>query len=110
MGEGAEVIVIGAGLQGASLAFRLAQRGVDVLVAERSTVAPGATGRSSGFLRMHHDLDAEARLAWDSFPTFVEWEVRSRTPTVRRSNHHRPLDSRDSGEYRSVDCREGCRA
>jgi sarcosine oxidase subunit beta len=25
---------------------------------------------------MHYDLEAEARLAWDSFPTFVEWEER----------------------------------
>ena len=35
MSESAEVIVIGAGVQGASLAFALAKRGVDVLVLER---------------------------------------------------------------------------
>jgi hypothetical protein len=76
MKERAEVIVIGAGVQGASLAFHLAQRDVDVLVIERSTVAAGATGRSSGFVRMHYDLEGEARLAWDSFPTFVDWDER----------------------------------
>jgi len=58
----ADVIVIGAGVQGASLAFHLAERGVRVIVVERSGVAAGATGRSSGLVRMHYDL--LARPAW----------------------------------------------
>ena len=69
----AEVIVVGAGVQGASLAFHLAQRGTRVLVLERETVAAGATGRSSGFVRMHYDLASDARLAWASFPYFQDW-------------------------------------
>ncbi|MFL5690053.1 MAG: NAD(P)/FAD-dependent oxidoreductase [Chloroflexota bacterium] len=69
----AEVIVVGAGVQGASLAFHLARRGVPVLVLERETVAAGATGRSSGFVRMHYDLASDARLAWTSFPYFEDW-------------------------------------
>ncbi|MCU0506696.1 MAG: FAD-binding oxidoreductase, partial [Chloroflexi bacterium] len=44
----ADVVVIGAGVQGASLAFHLARRGASVAVVERSTIAAGATGRSSG--------------------------------------------------------------
>ncbi|MFL5641009.1 MAG: NAD(P)/FAD-dependent oxidoreductase [Chloroflexota bacterium] len=71
--ETAEVIVVGAGVQGASLAFHLARRGVPVLVLERETVAAGATGRSSGFVRMHYDLASDARLAWTSFPYFEDW-------------------------------------
>jgi len=73
MTDTAEVIVVGAGVQGASLAFHLASRGVDVLVLERETVAAGATGRSSGFVRMHYDLASDARLAWASFPYFRDW-------------------------------------
>ena len=73
MAERADVIVVGAGVQGASLAFHLARRGVDVLVLERSSVAAGATGRSSGFVRMHYDLASDARLAWLSFPYFRDW-------------------------------------
>ena len=69
----AEVIVVGAGVQGASLAFHLAGRGARVLVLERETVAAGATGRSSGFVRMHYDLASDARLAWASFPYFQDW-------------------------------------
>ncbi len=73
MTDTADIIVVGAGVQGASLAFHLARRGADVLVLERAAVAAGATGRSSGFVRMHYDLESESRLAWASFPYFRDW-------------------------------------
>jgi glycine/D-amino acid oxidase-like deaminating enzyme len=76
MNETADVIVVGAGVQGASLAFHLARRGTRVIVLERETVAAGATGRSSGFVRMHYDLESDARLAWASFPYFHSWRDR----------------------------------
>ena len=76
MSDTAEVIVIGAGVQGASLAFHLASRGASVVVLERATIAAGATGRSSGLVRMHYDLLAETRLAWASFPYFRDWAER----------------------------------
>jgi sarcosine oxidase subunit beta len=69
----ADVIVVGAGVQGASIAFHLARRGARVVVLERGSVAGAATGRSSGFVRMHYDLESEARLAWVSFPYFTDW-------------------------------------
>ncbi len=69
----ADVVVVGAGVQGASLAFHLAKRGVRVAVVERSAIAAGATGRSSGFVRMHYDLAVESALAWASFPYFTSW-------------------------------------
>jgi sarcosine oxidase subunit beta len=74
MNETADVIVVGAGVQGASLAFHLARRGARVLILERESVAAGATGRSSGFVRMHYDLESDARLAWASFPYFQGWK------------------------------------
>jgi sarcosine oxidase subunit beta len=72
----ADVIVVGAGVQGASLAFQLAKRGAQVLVVEREATGAGATGRSSGFVRMHYDLESDARLAWLSFPYFLDWADR----------------------------------
>jgi gamma-glutamylputrescine oxidase len=45
-----EACVIGAGVGGLSCARSLAQRGVETLVLERSTVAGGASGRNGGFL------------------------------------------------------------
>ncbi len=76
MVETADVIVIGAGVQGASLAFHLARRGTRVVVVERGSVAAGATGRSSGLVRMHYDLLSDARNAHESFPWFREWAER----------------------------------
>ena len=62
MSNTADVLIIGGGVQGASLAFHLARRGVKVIVLEKTFVAAGATGRSSGLVRMHYDTEAASRL------------------------------------------------
>jgi sarcosine oxidase subunit beta len=71
-----DVIIIGAGVIGLSTAFHLAERGVKPVILERRTIASGATGRSSGLVRMHYDLEAESRLAWVSFHYFRDWKNR----------------------------------
>lgn len=76
MEQQADVIIIGGGIHGASLAFHLTQLGVRPLVLEKSFTASGATGRSSGLVRMHYDLEPEARLAWASFAYFRHWTER----------------------------------
>lgn len=73
MSNTADVIIIGAGVHGASLAFHLAQRGVKAIVLEKRFVAAGATGRSSGLVRMHYDTQVNSRLAWVSFQYFRNW-------------------------------------
>lgn len=73
MANTADVIIIGAGVHGASLAFHLAQRGVKPLVLEKRFVAAGATGRSSGLVRMHYDVRQDTELAWVSFQYFRNW-------------------------------------
>jgi sarcosine oxidase subunit beta len=42
-------------------------------VLEKNFIASGATGRSSGLVRMHYDLEPESRLAWESFKYFNNW-------------------------------------
>ena len=74
MNNTADVIIIGAGVHGASLAFHLAQRGVKVIVLEKKFVAAGATGRSSGLVRMHYDVREDSELAWVSFQYFRNWK------------------------------------
>ncbi|HET7010995.1 MAG TPA: FAD-dependent oxidoreductase [Anaerolineales bacterium] len=74
MPETADAIIIGAGIHGASLAFHLSLRGLRPLVLERRFIAAGATGRSSGLVRMHYDLEPESALAWASFRIFHEWK------------------------------------
>ncbi|MFZ1043592.1 MAG: FAD-dependent oxidoreductase [Anaerolineales bacterium] len=69
-----DVIIIGAGVHGASLAFHLAQRGAKVTILEKKFAAAGATGRSSGLVRMHYDVKQDSELAWVSFPYFRNWK------------------------------------
>lgn len=76
MPQTTEVLIIGGGIHGASLAFHLAERGVKSVVLERDVIASGATGRSSGLVRMHYDLETESRLAWESFQYFYNWKER----------------------------------
>lgn len=76
MPDTADVIIIGAGVQGASLAFHLARRGAKPLVLEKKFVAAGATGRSSGLVRMHYDVRQDTELAWVSFQYFRNWRER----------------------------------
>ena len=73
MAQTSDVIIIGGGIHGASLAFHLSQKGVKPLVLEKQFIASGATGRSSGLVRMHYDLEPESRLAWISFNYFRNW-------------------------------------
>jgi glycine/D-amino acid oxidase-like deaminating enzyme len=68
----AEIVIIGAGVQGASLAFHLAKMGARPIVLDRPGVI-NATGRSSGLVRMHYDLPENAALAWRSFQVFRDW-------------------------------------
>ena len=71
-----DAVIIGGGVHGASTAFHLAQRGLKSLVIEKNTLASQATGRSSGLVRMHYDLEPESRLAWESFQYFNNWNER----------------------------------
>lgn len=74
MAERAEVVIVGAGVMGASLAFHLTQRGVrDVLVLEKSHVAAGASGKSGALLRQHYTNVPEAMLVHRSMQTFKHW-------------------------------------
>jgi glycine/D-amino acid oxidase-like deaminating enzyme len=73
MSNTADVIIVGAGVHGASLAFHLAQRGVKPIVLEKDFTGAGATGRSSGLIRMHYDTEVDSRLAWESFQYFRNW-------------------------------------
>jgi sarcosine oxidase subunit beta len=73
MSDTADVIIIGAGVQGASLAFHLARRGVKALILEKNFIGSGATGRSSGMVRMHYDVRQDSELAWVSFGYFRNW-------------------------------------
>ena len=77
MNQTYDAIIIGAGVMGASLAFHLTERGLKPAILERKVTASGATGHSSGLVRMHYDLAAESELTFISYKNyFSQWKER----------------------------------
>jgi len=70
-----DVIVVGAGVVGCSLAFHLARAGARVTVFDKEReVCAGMSARSGALLRMHYTFAPEAELAWKSLGYFAHWE------------------------------------
>ena len=69
-----DVLIIGAGVVGSSIAFHLARAGAGwVAVVERRSVCSGNTAKSGALVRMHYTNDPEVRLALASLPYFHHW-------------------------------------
>jgi glycine/D-amino acid oxidase-like deaminating enzyme len=87
----ADVIVIGAGVAGASTAFHLSRLGAgDVLVVDRATAGSGMSSRSSAMIRMHYTFRPEVELAVRSDRMFGSWtELTGRPAFVRRTGFAR---------------------
>jgi sarcosine oxidase subunit beta len=63
----ADVVVVGAGIMGLSLAYHLAERGVtNVTVVDRSYLCGGASGRNGGGVRAQWSSEANVRLMQES--------------------------------------------
>jgi sarcosine oxidase subunit beta len=85
MPDTADVVIIGGGVIGTSIAFALASAGVKrVILLEKNALASGASGRSSALVRMHYTNIEDARLAWASYPVFRDWAERMGGPPVFR--------------------------
>ncbi|MGI9436382.1 MAG: NAD(P)/FAD-dependent oxidoreductase [Geminicoccaceae bacterium] len=65
------VIVIGAGIVGASIAYHLARRGADVLILDQTGPAAGATGKSFAWINANHSAsDHYHRLRYQSLAEY----------------------------------------
>jgi sarcosine oxidase subunit beta len=70
----ADVVVVGAGIVGASIAYHLATVGARVVVYDGGQIAgSGASATSAGQIRMYHPDPADAELAVRSLPMFLQW-------------------------------------
>lgn len=70
----ADIVILGAGVMGASIAFHLARRNAGrIVVVEKDHVGRGGSGRSSALVRMHYSYPAEVRLALLSLRMFENW-------------------------------------
>lgn len=70
-----EVIIIGGGIVGCSIAFELSQRGMtDVLVIEKGYLTSGATGRCGAGIRQQWGSELNARIAMESTHIFEHLE------------------------------------
>ena len=73
----ADVVVIGAGVIGCSVAWHLAQLGAGrVVVLERARIGEGTSAQSSGILRTHYSVLENmelARRSWQVFTRFADY-------------------------------------
>ena len=66
-----EVVVVGGGVMGASIAYHLAAAGIDdVVLHERETIASGPTGRSTALIRLHYSQPLLVRMAAHGLRTY----------------------------------------
>lgn len=71
--RGANIVVIGAGVVGCSIAFHLARAGARVRVFDKGGICAGMSARSGALVRMHYTFAPEAELAWKSYHYFRNW-------------------------------------
>ncbi len=73
--ESAEVVVIGGGAMGASVAYHLARLGArDVVLLERDSLASGSTSKSAGGIRAQFSDELNVRIALRSMDEFARME------------------------------------
>jgi glycine/D-amino acid oxidase-like deaminating enzyme len=71
----ADIVILGAGVMGASIAFHLAKRKVgNIVVLDKDHVGRGGSGRSSALVRMHYSYPPEVQLALISLRVFQNWQ------------------------------------
>lgn len=75
MAETADIIIIGGGVMGASIAYSLAKQGSGrIILLERQALSTGTTGRSGAIVRQHYSNDFTIRMAKDSLHVFQHFD------------------------------------
>ncbi len=114
-GPASDVLVVGAGVIGASAAFWLAELGAGrVTVVDRGGAGSGMSARSSALVRMHYTFPPEVDLAVLSDAMFDAWtDLTGRPACVRRTGFVRLVHPHEEGLLRAnvaMQRRRGARA
>lgn len=75
-----DVIIIGGGIMGCSIAYQLAQRGVKAALLEKKSIGAGSTGQSSALIRQHYSNKLTAQMALYGVKAFSQLEEELGTP------------------------------
>jgi sarcosine oxidase subunit beta len=80
--ETADVVIVGGGAVGTSIAYHLAERGVGrgVVLLERNTLGSGSTGRSAGGIRCQYSTEVNIRFSLESVDFWRTFEERMGLP------------------------------
>lgn len=71
----AEVVVVGAGAIGCSIAYHLTQRGQrDVVIVERATIGAGSTSKAAGGIRAQFATELEIRFSLEGIELFKRFK------------------------------------
>ena len=71
-----EVVVVGGGVMGTSIAFHLAEAGVEVLLLERDALGSGSTSRAAGGVRAQFSDELNIAIALRSLEAFDRFHDR----------------------------------
>jgi glycine/D-amino acid oxidase-like deaminating enzyme len=83
-----KVLVVGAGIVGASIAYQLARRGVEVLAVDKGKgPAEGSTGASSSICRCRYTHPEVVRLAFHGQEAYGNWAAFTGLSSPRSSLH-----------------------
>ena len=93
----ADVVIVGAGINGCAIAYELSKRGIDVVVVERRHIAAGATGRCGAGIRQQWSTKENSLLAKKSVEIFEKLE--------EELNH--PISFRQGGYLIAIHDEEG---
>ena len=75
MTETVDIVIIGGGVMGASIAYHLAkQGGSKVVLLERQAIGNGTTGRSGAIVRQHYSNEFSVRMAKESLAVFQHFD------------------------------------
>ncbi len=75
MTETADMVIIGGGVMGASIAYHLAKQGGGrVMLLERQALCNGTSGRSGAIVRQHYSNDFTIRMARESLAVFQHFD------------------------------------